>query len=68
VTLTANNSASGIGLTWPSFANGFALESSLSLDPGAIWNPLGGAPVITNGVFQQIVIPSDDAQFYRLKR
>jgi arabinan endo-1,5-alpha-L-arabinosidase len=69
VTLTLSNSPGMITLIWPSFATGFAPESTASLGPGAVWSPVGGGiPMLVNGSNQLTVPPVGDTRYYRLKR
>ncbi len=67
VSLTLSNSPAGLAFTWPSYAAGFALESSPLLGPGATWTP-AGLPAITNGFFRLMVTPTLEARYYRLRR
>jgi len=53
---------------WPSYAPGFTLESSASLVGGAVWNPVSGTPVISNGFYRVTASVAASNAFFRLRR
>jgi hypothetical protein len=61
-------SPNGCVFTWPTNDGTFTLETTTNLAPPAAWAPVTTpAPVLTNGVWQQIVQPAAGSQFYRLQ-
>jgi hypothetical protein len=54
-------------LSWPTNDGTFTLESTTNLTPPAVWAPVSGSPVITNGLYEQIVQPVNRNTFYRLQ-
>ena len=68
VWLTMANASGGYTFNWPSYAPGFALESSGWLGTGAIWNPVNGTPVISNGCCWLTAAVTDTNAFFRLRR
>jgi secreted PhoX family phosphatase len=55
-------------LSWPTLAAGYGLETSTSLDPGAVWSPLSNKP-ITNGLNLIVADPPKvPPVFYRLRK
>jgi hypothetical protein len=66
--LTITSSANGYVFTWPTNDGTFTLETTTNLAAPAIWTAVTTPPpVITNGVWQQIVQPSAGSHFYRLQ-
>ena len=60
--------ANGCIFTWPTNVGTFTLEATANLAPPAVWTPVTTpAPVLTNGVWQQMVQPAAGSQFYRLQ-
>ena len=54
-------------LTWPTNFPGFILESTPSLNPPAVWNPVSPDPVVVNGQNAVTNAIAATQQFYRLR-
>jgi streptogramin lyase len=55
-------------LNWPLNYVGYAIEATTNLSPPAVWMPLPGDSVNTNGVFEyRRVLPGPAQEFYRLR-
>ncbi len=67
VSLGMSNSPAGLAFTWPSWAVGFALQSTSDLGSGA-WSPVTPAPVLSNDLWSVTCPLNNAATFYRLKR
>ena len=67
VSLTQTNQASGLSLSWPSYAVGFAPQDTPALAPAA-WTNLPASPVLSNDLWQIAVGATNSAQFFRLRR
>ncbi len=66
VSLVPSNSAPGLTLSWPSWAVGFALETTPAL--GTPWVPVTQSPGLDNDRWR-LTLPATNAQrFYRLRR
>ena len=68
ISLTLSNSASGLNVSWPSYALGFVAESSPALGSAAAWTLLSQTPVLNNDRWQLTLPASNSAQFFRLRR
>jgi hypothetical protein len=68
VTLTLTKAGGGYTFSWPSYPAGFTLQTSPVLGNGAVWNPVGGMPVISNGWCGLTVPASGTNVFFRLSR
>lgn len=55
-------------ITWPSYPNGFTLESTPSLSPPITWTPVTDIPVISNNSYQITVNSPGSMSYYRLRR
>ncbi len=55
-------------LAWPVEHWGFQLERSDTVNPGAAWSPVGGAPAVENGLFRQSFPLDGGSGFLRLRR
>jgi hypothetical protein len=60
--------ATGLTISWPAAAAGFALETTASLGGGAPWSIVPQTPKLENGHYQVIVQPAAAAALYRLRR
>ncbi len=67
VSLVQSNTASGTGLSWPSWAAGFALQTTpaLAVVP---WTNVAMPPSLNNDLWQLTIPATNPAQFYRLRR
>ncbi len=65
--LTLSVSGRNAILTWPTNAEGFALQSATNLTPAADWNPVLNSPAVVNGQNTVTDLMSDQ-MFYRLTR
>jgi arabinan endo-1,5-alpha-L-arabinosidase len=65
VALTQTNSVSGLSLTWPSWAVGFAPQGSTNLTS---WTTNGFTPVLINDTWSLLISETNTANFYRLQR
>jgi hypothetical protein len=55
-------------LNWPLNYVGYTVEATTNLSPPALWIPLPGGAVNTNGVFEyRRVLPGPAQEFYRLR-
>jgi hypothetical protein len=68
ISLAPSNSASGLNLSWPSYAIGFVPESSPALGNAAVWTPWPQTPVLNNDRWQLTLSATNSAQFFRLRR
>jgi hypothetical protein len=61
---TGNN----IVLEWPFAAAGYNVQTSSTLGPDAIWEPLpeGAVPVLTNNIYKLVLPMTNQTAFYRL--
>jgi hypothetical protein len=55
-----------VELTWPATAPGYRVETCASLEPPIFWVPATNAVAQVNGVFQVLVTPSVEQQYFRL--
>ena len=67
VTLAQTNTASGWTLSWPSWAVGFALQSSGDL-AGGLWTGWGQSPALGNDQWSLSVAKTNSVNFFRLLR
>jgi len=67
VTLAQSNSVSGLTLSWPSWAVGFALQSATDLTSG-VWTPLTQTPLRAANQWSLTVPTTNAATYYRLQR
>jgi arabinan endo-1,5-alpha-L-arabinosidase len=67
VTLAQTNSVSGITLSWPSWAVGFALQSATDLTSG-VWTTLAQTPSLASNQWSLTVPITNAATLYRLQR
>ena len=68
VSLAMTKTSGGYTFNWPSHALGFTLQSSAALGNSAVWNPVGGVPVISNGLYWLSVPVPVSNSFFRLSR
>lgn len=62
---TTNNSYL---MSWPTNSGNFTLETTTSLSRPQVWTPVNNPPpVLTNGMWEQVVAPSAGSHFYRLQ-
>jgi hypothetical protein len=67
-TLTIASTPNGYVFTWPTNGGPFTLETTTRLAPPTTWSPVTiPAPMITNGVWEQVVQPAAGSHFYRLQ-
>ena len=66
VTLVWSNAANGLTFSWPSWATGFALETTSVL--GAGWTPAAQSPMLVNDRWQLRLSATNSQGFYRLRR
>ena len=57
----------GLTLNWPAFNNGLGLYSSPGLGAGALWTPVSGSPIATNGINFLSLAPANNQAFFRLQ-
>ncbi len=67
VTLLASNSAAGLTLSWPSWALGFAPQSSANVT-GGTWLSPAQTPALANNQWSLTVATTNAGNFYRLQR
>jgi hypothetical protein len=60
--------ADNLVITWPDTAQGFQLESSAVLGPGATWTVVSDGAPATGGLFRVTVPLDQPARFLRLRR
>jgi hypothetical protein len=58
----------GLELSWPASANGFALETTTSLANAPQWSAVAETPALSDGYYRVTVQPEGSAAFYRLHR
>jgi hypothetical protein len=66
--LTVSLQSGNLVFRWVNQQNGFTLQQSAVLGPGADWQPAGGI-VTTNGAYMEVTLPLDTnvaARFFRL--
>jgi hypothetical protein len=68
VSLAVSAVASNITLTWPSYAAGFAAESSPTLGANALWSSVSGSPALGSNLWQLTLPATSKAAFFRLIR
>jgi hypothetical protein len=54
-------------LSWPGTATNFTLVTATNPLPNAVWSPVANSPQLLNGQFQQMVAPTNQPQFFRLR-
>jgi hypothetical protein len=54
-------------INWPAFNNGLGLYSSPNVGSGALWTPVVGTPLVTNGVTFLSLTPTNNQAFFRLQ-
>ena len=67
VTLLQSNSASGLTFSWPSWAVGFALQSSTNLASG-VWTSNTQTPILSGDQWSLTVGKTNFVKFFRLQR
>ena len=67
MTLMLSNSVSGITLSWPSSAAGFALQTTTNLTSG-VWTTLAQTPSLANNQWSLTIPATNIASYYRLQR
>lgn len=65
--LTACAQGDHLCVSWPAPSTGFGLQTSDALGDGAVWSTPTGSLVVTNGLNQMDVFPTNAAKFYRLR-
>ena len=65
VTLEQANMSSGMTFSWPSWAVGFAVQSSTNLSS---WTTNGLMPVLANDLWSLTIPKTNALDFYRLQR
>ncbi len=55
-------------LCWPTNSAGLVLVSASSLSSNAVWTPVGGSAVVSNGQHRASVPMTSACQFFRLRR
>jgi hypothetical protein len=72
--ITMYRNGATLTFSWPSWASGYTLKSSTSLDPSATWSTVVGTPVLTNltptsvATMIQTDTIGEDTLFYRLAK
>ena len=67
VTLIGSNSATGLTLSWPSWAVGFAPQTATNLAAGG-WTTLAQTPTLASDQWSVTIAKTNVAIFYRLQR
>jgi O-glycosyl hydrolase len=60
-------STNGLTLKWPGTATNFTLVTTTNPAPNAVWYPVANSPQLLNGQFQQMVTPTNQPRFFRLR-
>jgi hypothetical protein len=68
LSLNAAQSGTNVVLTWPIYPTGFVIETTTSLTPPIVWNPLNATPTVTNNQNDVTVSTANASQFFRLQR
>ncbi|HUA69048.1 MAG TPA: SMP-30/gluconolactonase/LRE family protein [Candidatus Saccharimonadales bacterium] len=58
---------SQVNVSWPAPSTGFGLQSSATLDATAAWSDVTDPPLVTNGLNQVSLDPTNAAEFFRLR-
>jgi hypothetical protein len=66
-TIDLSGGPTSLTLNWPAFDNGLDLYSSPSLGAGALWTPVAGTPMPTNGINFLSLTPANNQSFFRLQ-
>lgn len=65
--LAARREGNQFLVSWPAPSTGFTLQSAGSLESGAAWSNETGPQVVTNGLNEVSLSPTNAAQFFRLR-
>ena len=57
-----------VEISWPSSAQSFRLESSLTLGQSAFWQPVPQAPVLSGDRWGVRLVPLEPKKFFRLRK
>jgi arabinan endo-1,5-alpha-L-arabinosidase len=68
VQLSVSNDPAGLAFSWPAYAAGFDLESSASVGPDAVWNPVAEMPTLRDDAYRLTLLPAETTRFFRLHR
>jgi hypothetical protein len=66
--LTVAKQGNSVVISWPSYPNGFMLDSTPSLSPPITWMPVTNTTVISNNSYQVTVNSLGSMSYYRLRR
>jgi Glycosyl hydrolases family 43/Concanavalin A-like lectin/glucanases superfamily len=68
VTLVQSNAATGLTLSWPSWAVGFVPETTSALGINLVWTPAAQSPTLVNDRWRLTLSTTNGQGFYRLRR
>ncbi|MGP8200536.1 MAG: family 43 glycosylhydrolase [Limisphaerales bacterium] len=68
ISLAVSAGASNITLAWPSYAVGYAAQSSPALGANALWSSVSGSPTLASNRWRQTLPTTNRATFLRLIR
>jgi hypothetical protein len=68
ISLAVAAGVSNITLSWPSYAVGYAAESSPTLGASALWSSVSGSPTLASNQWRQTLPATNKATFFRLMR
>jgi hypothetical protein len=68
VTLVQSNAATGLTLSWPSWAVGFVPETTSALGTNPVWTPAAQSPTLVNDRWRLTQSTTNGQGFYRLRR
>jgi Subtilase family len=54
-------------LTWPTYPDGFVVQSATNLTPPVVWNTLNVTPIVTSNQNQVTFATTNASQFFRLQ-
>lgn len=66
-TLTIARVPGSLVISWPDRYGNYALETTSALGAGAVWSPVGVAPVLGGGNYTVTLTPGGAGAFYRLR-
>jgi hypothetical protein len=62
-----SNAASTLALNWPAWTNGLVLRGATNLDGSAVWTPVAGSLLTTNGINFLTLAPTNNQMLFRLQ-
>ena len=66
-TIGISNAVSTLALNWLAWTNGLVLRGATNLDGSAVWTPVAGSLLTTNGINFLTLSPTNNRMFFRLQ-